>query len=60
MSTVSKSRPFTARSTAYPDWFVQEVANMRRKGDVEAEKSSPHRSVQAFGQQCLRQVYRSR
>ena len=34
------------------DWFVQEVANMRRKGDVEG-------SVEAFGQQRLWQVYRS-
>ena len=32
-------------------------ANMRRQGNVEAEKALLAGSVQAFGQQCLRKVY---
>ena len=39
-------------------WFVQEVANMRRKGDVEAEKALLAEIYKLLGN-CLRQVYRS-
>ena len=41
------------------DWFVQEVVNMPREGDVEVEKSAPRGNLPAFGQQRLRKVYRS-
>ena len=39
------------------DWFVKEVANMRRKGDAEAEKALLAEIYKLLGQ-CLRQVHR--
>ena len=39
-------------------WFVHEVANMRRKGDAEADKALLCGNLQTSEQQCLRQVHR--